>query len=320
MPRSIRKLTSAFLGLLFVGLPFFPGDSAFAGQEKDDERGKCLLWKVESGSATVYLLGSVHVADASMYPLDATIERAFRKSDKLVVEINILKIDPLRMGQLITQKGMYPPGESLEKSISKETLGKLKAVLKKAGIPMAAVSGRRPWLISMMLTMQNVQKLGYSQELGIDKHFLVKATDAKKEILELETAEGQIGMLAGWPKALQDLFLLSTLNEFPQTGALMATMIQNWKKGDAKGLDQLVRKTALDNPKLEPVMKKLFDDRNVKMISKIEKYLKSDRTFFVVAGAGHMVGEKGLVQLLRDKGLEVEQMAKSGGRVPAAVK
>ncbi len=320
MPRSIRELTNALLGLLFVGLSFVPGDTAFAGPEQDDERGKCLLWKVESGSATVYLLGSVHVADASLYPLDATIERAFRNSDKLVVEINILKVDPQRMGQLILQKGMYPPGETLEKSISKETLKQLEAVLKEAGLPMATVSRQRPWLVSMMLTMQNVQKLGYSQELGIDKHFLVKATDAKKEILELETAEGQISMLAGWPKDLQDLFLLSTLEEYSQTGDLMATMVEDWEKGDAKALDQLVRKTASDNPKLAPIMKRLFDDRNVKMLSKIEKCLKSDHTFFVVAGAGHMVGKKGLVQLLRDKGLKVEQMAKSGARVPAAVK
>ncbi len=320
MPRSIRELTNPLLGFLLVGLPFFPGDPAFAGQEKSGERGKCLLWKVESGSATVYLLGSVHVANASMYPLDATIERAFANSDKLVVEINILKVDPQRMGQLIFQKGMYPPGESLEKSISKETLGKLKAVLKEAGLTMAAVSAQRPWLASMRLTMRNLQKLGYSQELGIDRHFLIEAMATKKEILELETAEGQINMLAEWPKDLQDLFLLSTLKEYSQTGDLMATMVQNWKKGDAKGLDQLVRKTALDNPKLEPVMKKLFDDRNVKMISKIEKYLKSDHTFFVVAGAGHMVGKKGLVQLLRDEGLKVEQMAKSGARVPATAK
>ena len=320
MPRSIRELTNALLGLLFVGLSFVPGDTAFAGPERDDERGKCLLWKVESGAAIVYLLGSVHVAKASMYPLDATIERAFRSSDKLVVEVNILKLDPLRLGRLMIEKGMYPPGESLENSISKETLGKLEAVLKEAGLTMAAVSAQRPWLASMRLTMRNLQKLGYSQELGIDRHFLIQATDAKKEILELETAERQIDMLAEWPKGLQDIFLLSTLEEFSQTGDLMAKMVEDWEKGDAKALDQLVRKAASDNPKLEPIMKKLFDDRNVKMLSKIEKYLKSDRSHFVVVGAGHMVGEKGLVQLLRDKGLKVEQMAKSGARVPATAK
>ncbi len=100
----------------------------------------------------------------------------------------------------------------------------------------------------------------------------------------------------------------------------MAKMVEDWEKGDAKALDQLVRKAARDNPKLEPIMKKLFDDRNVKMLSKIEKYLQSNQSHFVVVGAGHMVGEKGLVQLLRDKGLKVEQMAKSGARIPATAK
>lgn len=320
MRRFTRGQTSAFCVLLLAGLPFVSGELAYAGQTKDGAPGKCLLWKTESGSATVYLLGSVHVADRSMYPLDPAIEKAFKDSDKLVVEINLLKVDPRRMQQLVFQKGMYPPGETLEKNISKKTLKKLEAVLQKERIPMAAVARLRPWLISLTLTKQSVEKLGYSSALGIDTHFLERATEEKMEILELETVEGQFSMLAEWPKDLQELFLLSTVEEFSETKVLMGKMVEAWKNGDAKALDQVVRKMARDNPELDPVVKKLFDDRNVKMLSKIQGYLKSDGTYFVVAGAGHMVGKKGIVQLLRDKGHKVEQMEKKGTRVPAGVK
>ena len=44
------------------------------------------LWELRSPTATVYLLGSVHVASGDMYPLDARIERAFQKSETLVLE------------------------------------------------------------------------------------------------------------------------------------------------------------------------------------------------------------------------------------------
>ena len=43
------------------------------------------------------------------------------------------------------------------------------------------------------------------------------------------------------------------------------------------------------------------------MASKIEGYLKTKETYFVVVGAGHLVGSKGIIQMLKEKGYSVEQ-------------
>jgi uncharacterized protein len=44
------------------------------------------------------------------------------------------------------------------------------------------------------------------------------------------------------------------------------------------------------------------------MVAKIEGYLKSKTGYFVVVGAGHLVGEKGIITLLQKKGYKVEQL------------
>lgn len=45
------------------------------------------------------------------------------------------------------------------------------------------------------------------------------------------------------------------------------------------------------------------------MEKKIEEYLKdTTKTYFIVAGAGHMIGPKGIVSLLTAKGFKVKQM------------
>ena len=49
------------------------------------------MWKVSSNTATVYLLGSMHMATPEMFPLPREVEEAFAKSDTLVVEVNINK-------------------------------------------------------------------------------------------------------------------------------------------------------------------------------------------------------------------------------------
>ncbi len=100
----------------------------------------------------------------------------------------------------------------------------------------------------------------------------------------------------------------------------MEELLEAWNVGDAKRLDGLIRKTVRENPKLRPVMKALFDDRNAKMFEKIEKYLNADKTFFVVVGAGHVVGRTGIVRLLRDKGLTVKQIRKRQAAVGAGAR
>ena len=37
------------------------------------------------------------------------------------------------------------------------------------------------------------------------------------------------------------------------------------------------------------------------MTKKIEEYLTAKRTYFVVVGAGHLVGDKGIIELLKAK-------------------
>ena len=49
---------------------------------------KHFLWKVSDENSSVWLLGSIHVADASFYPLPTVIDSAFAASSELAVEIN----------------------------------------------------------------------------------------------------------------------------------------------------------------------------------------------------------------------------------------
>ncbi|HER2167769.1 TPA: TraB/GumN family protein, partial [Streptococcus pyogenes] len=53
--------------------------------------GRGFMWEVESNGNTVYLVGSMHIADESFYPLRKEFEEAFAEADYLGVEIDISK-------------------------------------------------------------------------------------------------------------------------------------------------------------------------------------------------------------------------------------
>ncbi len=73
-------------------------------------------------------------------------------------------------------------------------------------------------------------------------------------------------------------------------------------------MEPIIMKNINKDPQLVPIYEKLIDERNRKMVSKIEDYLRGKGTYFVVVGAGHLIGEKGIVEVLRKKGLRVQQL------------
>jgi uncharacterized protein YbaP (TraB family) len=184
----------------------------------------------------------------------------------------------------------------------------LGALAEKLGLPGASLDQMKPWLLSLTLSSLSLIKLGYSPDLGIDRHF-VRAAKHKKEILELESMEFQIKLLSGLSDELQMKFLELTLEEAENANERMEKIVGAWSKGDAALLeDEMLKKRAAKSPAQAEFQAKLIDERNTTMAKKIGEYLKTKDVHFVVVGSAHLIGEKGIVRLLEKDGFKVEQV------------
>ena len=331
MPRTLSRRNGplAFALVLFASVALLAPAATFArdvakkpaakGADKKKQQqkaGNSFLWKVTSadGEHTAYMLGSIHVARPDFYPLAPEIEKAFEESKVLAVEVDTTKVDQAALQGVMLAKGMYQDGSSLADNVGAETLKAFRAYCQKSGLPAEALEKFRPWAVAITIAMMEMQKLGFQPTLGIDHHFITKAHEAKKTVVELETAEAQIGLLSGFGKELEDKFLLQTLVGLDELDDLLTKGAAAWKAGDTKTLkEELMDKPLREAPETKPVMVKLFDERNEKMAEKVEGFLKGDDLHFVVVGAGHMLGDKGLVKLLEDKGYTVEQVRVTAG-------
>jgi uncharacterized protein YbaP (TraB family) len=56
--------------------------------------------------------------------------------------------------------------------------------------------------------------------------------------------------------------------------------------------------------------KKFLDERNKNMAEKIRYYLNNEdgRNYFVVIGSAHLIGDTGIIKLLKEKGYNVRQI------------
>ena len=267
---------------------------------------KNFLWKVQSKTNTVYMMGSIHFLKKEMYPLNERIEKAFDQSDVLVVEANLNEVGKVDMQKFI-RVALYPGDESLEKHLSAEVYEWVKKELPEYGLPIELANKQKPWFLAMTLVSIEILKLGFDPNYGIDKHFLSKAP-GKKKILELESINTQIDLLSNLSEKEQELYLMYTLKDLKITEQEVNKLIQAWALGDAKYMESIIIRKVKEDPRLSIIHDKLLYQRNENMVAKIEDYLRGKETYFVVVGAGHLVGNKGIIELLKGKGFLVEQL------------
>ena len=275
-------------------------------QDSLSQSKKSFLWKVQSKTNTVYVLGSIHYLKKEMYPLDEKIEKAFDQSNILGVEANVDNVSKMDVQKLV-ESAFYSGDETLEKHLSPEAFELVKKQLTELGASLEAANKYRPWFLALSLASIEIVKLGFDPNYGIDRYFLSKATE-KKKIVELESLEYQINLFSALSEKDQELFLLYTLKDIKVLEQELDKLIKAWTAGDEKGIELIMTKSIKEDKKLIPVYEKLVIERNRKMVSKIEEYLKEKETFFVIVGAGHLVGNQGIIELLKGKGFLLEQL------------
>ncbi len=280
------------------------------------DSGSTMLWQVEgpqikAGKVSVQLLGSIHVGKPEFYPLAPVVEQHFRAADTLVFEVDPRVTTSLESALSIQQRGMLPAERSLDQVVDSATMTSLRKVLQQLQLPEALVGRMKPWMVTLLLTSMQVQALGFDPDNGVE-NYLVRMKPQAAKIAELESMETQLSLLESLD---QQTLLHYTLDDYSNTTAQMDTLVTAWRCGDHARLSSLLfaasdnhdhHLSAADQGKLGKLMKQLFDDRNKLMADKIEQFIRTGSgDYFVVVGAGHLLGDSSVVSLLRQKGFVV---------------
>jgi hypothetical protein len=273
------------------------------------------LWRLTSGDdprKIAYLLGSIHVARADFYPLDPAIEEAFDASDALVLELDPAAIDAQKTKLATAQRALLPAGETLKDRVSATTWDALLAWLAARRLPLGSVSNFEPWFAALAMNDVNSRELGFDAALGIDRHFSERAGNAKP-VEQLETVALQLDVFDGLSGELQEWVLVDALDDLgPEERARMERMVEAWKTGDAATLHALIREPFAADQRTAPIYDALFTRRNAAMADGVDALLEKWNRLFVVVGAGHLVGDDGVVALLERRGYSAEQVPARG--------
>ena len=203
--------------------------------------------------------------------------------------------------QMKMMKGMYlKNGKTLKDFVSEEDYKTIDSLfINNMGMSVKMMENVKPFFLSSMFYPKMLDCPMQSFELELTKI----AKEQKEEIYGLETIEEQIKVFDDIPLEDQyaDLIRMAE-NNLEDDKDIFAKMLKVYKEENITALLDM-----MDDDKNKTVSNhqdKLLNERNENWISKIGEYAKDQPTFFGV-GAGHLAGDNGVINLLRDAGYTV---------------
>jgi uncharacterized protein YbaP (TraB family) len=301
---TLRWAARAFLliGFLFTASWSLPTGAIQAAAP--DTPGPA-MWRLQADKATVYFLGSFHILPPSVtWRADPRIDTAMASADGVVFEVDLSLMDKPEVARTIISRATLPPGKTLRDVLSSATYAQLTRTAGTLSMSMTTLDRTKPWFAATGLLVGYMTKAGANPDDGVDSILTRETQAAGKPIIPLETIEEQFDVLDTLSVQDPDFLIMDTIRFVEEPDGLLARMLTAWRTGDAEQVDALMRE---DMDKYDGVYDRFIASRNAAWVSEIEALIRKGGTYFVVVGAGHLVGDKSVIAILRAKGYDVKR-------------
>ena len=233
---------------------------------------KPALWVVSDADTKIYLFGTFHALDGRSAWFNDEVERAFARSDQLVLETII--------------PGLLAP---VARGKTFDGIG-----------PVAKVAGSASFLSSTKVVMSAGRSNGMSTARGADVLLSEAAQATGKAVEGLETFEFQLGMFSRLPPAPKTANPTDQAATMKALAGVLVDLQAAWNRGDAEGFTPMLEQMRAKSPGMYQMM---FVDRNARWAEWIAKRLEQPGTVFVAVGAGHLAGRDSVQAKLTTLGL-----------------
>lgn len=280
---------------------------AFASQAQ-------LLWKVSGNglSRPSYIMGTYHFAPASMMEKIPGMQQALEGCDVVVGEIEKESLLNSESQMLMAQAMMAPADSTLDKLFSPEDYAIVEQVFNKyfgaMGVKLNQMNMLKPSAISLqMQAMQAVKYFpNFNESEVIDMAVQTTANEMGRPSIGLETIEEQTDLLFNGPLTEQAEGLLDACKKDDLFTVQSSAIVEAYMAQDLNRIEAIFTDPELGGDD-DDALDALVYNRNRNWAEKLHKMMP-ERAALVCVGVGHLPGDQGLLQLLRNRGYTVEPM------------
>lgn len=273
-----------------------------------------LLWKISGNGLEKpsYIFGTHHLAPLSIKDSIAAMPQALSETTQVYGEVVMSEMmTPAFMQEM--QKNMMLPADTTLQSLfttqQYEQVGKVVKENLMADISMLAQLKPSAIMQQLVVILSMKYLPGFNPQEQIDAYFQQQAQQNGKKVGGLETAQSQLDILfnsQSLRRQAEQLFC--TASDIEKTMKQSKELVNCYKAQDLDGVLRLMEEREGTSCDPQPgEMEALIDNRNLAWTKKMPAIMQDTPTLFVV-GAGHLPGDKGVLNLLKQQGYTLEPM------------
>ena len=265
-----------------------------------------MFWEVNgTKGGKVYILGTLDLGHQDLYPLSEEINRAFDRSNYLILQLGKGDDNDAFKDEEMYVKGRFESNDTLSNHLTAETYTKLQSWLKEQKLPLDAMDRFQPWVVSLTLNSLEMALWGQEKLLSIENYFYKKARRDSKGVYALERISEAFLRLKAEDDDFQEELLETFIDKKISSETEFLQRDLNYAEGNV---------TYLETALLEPYAKHAFikesvlDEKNRVYANKIKLYRKNrrGRHYFLIINLEHLLGEEGVLAQLKEAGIEVK--------------
>jgi uncharacterized protein YbaP (TraB family) len=261
-----------------------------------------LLWRITGNGLAKpsYLFGTIHMMCADDVALSDSLRIAIHKADKVYLEL-----DMDNMLEMLGALGkMKMNGDTtLADLLTKEEYDKVKKFFTAKGgmLPFSMLETFKPMLAASTMMEQS---MSCDNMISMEQLIMQEAKEGDTEIKGLESMAFQMSIFDSIPYKFQAQQLVKYVEENGKDDGSkeLEKLTKAYRSQDLKKLEELTKSDEMMGERFSHI---LLYGRNEKWVKKLQDLLPKN-ALVVAVGAGHLPGDKGVINLLRKAGYKVE--------------
>ncbi len=260
-----------------------------------------LLWEVSGKGLQKpsFIFGTFHLLCKQDIHFSDQLKKAVKFSDEIYMELDM--DDPSTMLSGMLYMNMRGDTTLADLYTDKEYTRLKKYFSDTLKMPLALLQKAKPYFLVALLYPR---MMNCSSPAGVEQELVKLAKEDKKEIQGLETMQFQASVFDSIPYQWQANELLKNIDSFSVDKKEFQTMLDFYKNQQMDSIKTMLGKSEIGSDKYDDL---LLNDRNKKWVKKLDSIMKKENVF-VAVGAGHLVGDYGLISLLKKQGYKVEPL------------
>ena len=270
-------------------------------QTNNSSLSNTLLWRITGKNLTKpsYLFGTMHMLCAEDIELSDSLKNAIKSSDKVYLELDMDNL--MEMMGAMTHMSMRND-TTLGDLLSPEEYKKVKAYFTDhmSMLPFSMLETYKPMLTASTL-MEKSNKCDHI--IAMEELIMQEAKQDHKEIKGLETMNYQLSIFDSIPYKVQAKQLVEMINNMDKSDddKDMVELTNAYRLQQLNKMEELTKK----DEGIRDYANLLLYNRNKNWEQKLEGLLPQ-HSLIIAVGAGHLPGEKGVINLLKRAGYKVE--------------